>query len=264
LNRYKLFFIFSILLAYPIVGCMNKRAKAREDWIRRYEQYIKTHDSISKRFAEIKDSAKKDLLPLFFDSAGRTIPLYRGIDMMYSDSFRYDFLELGRKVVMYPLSAETIKKSRLIRPWKSPSFPIGSKFSLKQLVDIHGNKFNGQTIGQNVLVINFWFIGCMPCRKEIPALNNLVHQYKNNHNLIFLAIAPDSKENLVETLSKFDFDYKIIPDADAYIRQLKIKGFPTHLVVGKNGNVAFSCMEGGDRAVYWIKKTIDSCLAANY
>ncbi len=86
-----------------------------------------------------------------------------------------------------------------------------------------------------ITIINFWFIACPPCIKEIPLLNQFVDKYKNNPNIRFLAITFNNKEELKFFRDKFQFDYEIIPYGRDIIDQFQIKGYPNHLLVNPDG-----------------------------
>ncbi len=45
------------------------------------------------------------------------------------------------------------------------------------------------------MVLNFWFIGCAPCRVEMPGLNQLVSEFKGK-DVVFIAFATDAAEDL--------------------------------------------------------------------
>lgn len=92
---------------------------------------------------------------------------------------------------------------------------------------------SGELIGK-VVVINFWFTACKPCILEIPHLNKLVTENKNNP-VVFIAPAPEDETRINRFLKKYSFDYHIIPSSLDYITSLHVENFPTHLVVDQKG-----------------------------
>lgn len=102
--------------------------------------------------------------------------------------------------------------------------------------DISGNKLKKKDLVGKVIVINFWFTSCQPCISEMPLLNNLVAAYKDT-NVVFIAPAISSKESIERFLTKYKFDYQIVPDQDAYAGRLRVENFPTHIIVDKKGIV---------------------------
>jgi peroxiredoxin len=112
--------------------------------------------------------------------------------------------------------------------------------------DLDGNvhdlsKYRGKTV-----VLNFWYIGCAPCRKEIPDLNNLIDEYKDK-DVVFIALATDSKKKLKSFLKRKPFNYNIVASARDVASDYSVLGYPTNIVIDKNGRIAFSKMGyGGD------------------
>lgn len=94
--------------------------------------------------------------------------------------------------------------------------------------------WNSAKLKGKVIVINFWFTACKPCILEMPHLNKLVEENKNNP-VVFIAPAPEDKARIKKFLAKYSFDYYIIPSSLEYITSLKVENFPTHLIIDKAG-----------------------------
>lgn len=104
--------------------------------------------------------------------------------------------------------------------------------------DLDDKKYDNNTIKNKFIVVKYWFIGCKPCIEEMPNLNNLVKQYENRKDIVFLSFALDGAEKLKSFLNKTQFDYSIIPDSKNYVMDtLKINVFPTHMILNKDGFV---------------------------
>jgi len=107
--------------------------------------------------------------------------------------------------------------------------------------DILGNTYTPEDIKGKVVVINFWFMSCAPCIEEMPELNKLVEEYKNNNDVLFLALTLDEKGSMLNKFLETNvFNYNIVPDSKDYImKKLQVPAFPTHIVLNKNSNVMF-------------------------
>jgi thiol-disulfide isomerase/thioredoxin len=58
-------------------------------------------------------------------------------------------------------------------------------------------------------IINFWATWCAPCRREIPLLNTLRHDY-GGQRLQVVGIAVDFKEAVAEFVKKTQLDYPLL------------------------------------------------------
>lgn len=95
-----------------------------------------------------------------------------------------------------------------------------------------------------IVVLNFWFIACPPCRAEMPGLKQLADTYDEREDVVLLALATDGKEALDKFLQKKEIGFTVIPDARDLSDTYRITGYPTTLVLDKEGKV-FSVHIGG-------------------
>ena len=96
-----------------------------------------------------------------------------------------------------------------------------------------------------MVVLNFWFIGCAPCRAEIPGLNKLVDEF-DQRDVVFIAFAMDNEAPLRSFLEESPFKYKIIPAAHETIRRFNVSAYPTHIIIDQNGNIDTVRLGGGE------------------
>jgi thiol-disulfide isomerase/thioredoxin len=156
------------------------------------------------------------------------------------------------------------KKTQMLtmsKPRSANSFKEGEKFKGEKFTDINGIKYDLKTLSNKIYVINFWFINCPPCRQEMPELNKVVEQYKENKDVVFIAIALDTKYNIKQFLKTTPFNYNIVDDGKYYSDKYNVDGFPTHVIVGKDGLIKFSTIGLASNTVYWVEKTIKEQVA---
>ena len=166
--------------------------------------------------------------------------------------------------VVYELTAEHAKAilEKMAKPRQSESFVAGEKFQGFRTSDINGNKFDLRNTVGKVIVLNFWFINCPPCKTEIPDLNKLTETYKDK-DVIFLAVALDPKYDLKDFLKTNPFSYNIIDSGRFIADKYGVKGYPTHVVIDKTGIIKFSTLGLAPNTIAWIQKSIDESLAVN-
>jgi len=71
----------------------------------------------------------------------------------------------------------------------SNSFTSLTSFSFR---DVKGNIVTTADLKGKVVFINFWATWCPPCRAEMPALNNLYNQLKDDDLFVFLFLNEDN------------------------------------------------------------------------
>ncbi|NLR78410.1 TlpA family protein disulfide reductase [Chitinophaga eiseniae] len=124
--------------------------------------------------------------------------------------------------------------------------------------DMNGNNVELAAFeGEKVVVLNFWFIQCKPCVAEMPELNKLAEQYKNNKNVEFISICLNKKEEVAKFFESTEFKYRCIPDAQLIAGKYAVTAFPTHIVIDKKGQVVLRQTSYSDDLVANIKAEID-------
>lgn len=143
------------------------------------------------------------------------------------------------------------------KPAETTAFKTGKKFDGFSANDMNGKLVDTKQLKGKVLVINFWFTTCPPCKAERPYLNQIVNDYKSDSNVVFIAIALDQKEQLEPYLTDHEFKYNIIPAGKKIADSYDIQGYPTQVIVDKEGKVAFHTVSYYSVTDYWMRKTID-------
>jgi thiol-disulfide isomerase/thioredoxin len=198
------------------------------------------------------------------DSTGYQYPYVIWSKLFQSGNYHIKLKNGGAEpeFLIYELS-ETEKVRRmetLPKPKETAFFRTGSKLKNFKFADIKGNKFNLADLAGKVVVLNFWFINCAPCRMEMPDLNKMVLSYKNNPDVVFLAIALDEKYDIEKFLKISPFIYNITDRGKWLADKYGVKSFPTHLVLDKTGTVLFHTTGLTMNTIYWVNKSVSSAL----
>ena len=105
---------------------------------------------------------------------------------------------------------------------------------------INLNDYRGSTV-----IVNFWAIWCMPCRREMPILQDISHELKDR-GLVVIGINsglekdPDNEE-IVEFLNYLNIDYPVgYGDSESKIEQdYSIVGLPSTFIIDREGNIRY-------------------------
>ena len=129
------------------------------------------------------------------------------------------------------------------------------------VTSLDGEDLNSRSLRGKVAVLNFWFIGCAPCRIEIPSLNKLVDEFDQD-DVVFIAFARDGEAPLRSFLKELPFKYKIIPAAADVISKFNVSTYPTHIVIDQKGNIDTVLFGGGENRHEDLQPLIERLLQA--
>ena len=102
--------------------------------------------------------------------------------------------------------------------------------------DLNGKVYSPANTKGKIVLLKCWFIGCVPCVEEMPALNEMVKKYKDRKDILFISLASDSKKELQQFLTKITFDYATVPNQGTYMNdKLNVSAYPTHFLINKEG-----------------------------
>lgn len=121
------------------------------------------------------------------------------------------------------------------------SLSVGQKIKSFDFVDLDGNHFHSDSLKGKVIVLNFWFKNCGPCKAEIPYLNGLVNYYKNNNNIVFIAGSLDDSIACGIFLQRMNYLYHIVPSVRDWTQKYDIYSFPTHIIIDTKGVIKMYC-----------------------
>ncbi|MCG2616662.1 TlpA family protein disulfide reductase [Terrimonas sp. NA20] len=160
--------------------------------------------------------------------------------------------------IIYALSEEEIRhrQDNLPRPFESGFFITGRKPASFVAKDLEGNKYKLKDLIGKVVILNFWFVNCGPCRTEIPELNKLVEEYKDSSNVVFLAVALDEEKEVKRFVEKIPFNYQMITNGRYITAEYGITVYPTHAVIDKEGKVLFHTSGLSRSTIPWLRKMI--------
>lgn len=146
-------------------------------------------------------------------------------------------------------------------PMPSPFFKNDAQLSNFTASDLNGHVYKLNELEGKVVVLNFWFVACAPCVKEIPELNTMVEKYRKRDDIVFLAIALDNKDEIEKMISKTPFSYHILPNGKEITKNIyKVAMFPTHVVLNKSGKVSYHTSGYHPSTVQTIEKSIEQLL----
>ncbi|MHB8854199.1 MAG: TlpA family protein disulfide reductase [Ignavibacteriaceae bacterium] len=117
----------------------------------------------------------------------------------------------------------------------------GDKAPNFYLPDQNNHYINLTDYKGKVILLNFWFPGCLPCLKEIPYERKLAEEFKNKDFCLINICMETQKESWIKSLSQLNVEginlFAMGNWENNLINSYFINGFPHYALIDKNGNV---------------------------
>jgi len=112
-----------------------------------------------------------------------------------------------------------------------------------------------------VVFINFWATWCPPCVEEMPSIQTLYNQFKDNKNIVFIMVDVDNNlERAIKFMEKRNFDLPVyVPNSEIPSEYLQ-GAIPTTVILDKQGNIDVRLEGGRDYASPGMTKALHSLL----
>jgi peroxiredoxin len=113
-----------------------------------------------------------------------------------------------------------------------------------ELKDIYNRKVDSDDIyGNGVVVVEFWSTTCSACKDELPHLNDLYLEYRED-GLIAIAISVDSarlEKDVKPFIQGRGYKFKVLldPDKDAY-RAFHVASIPMTFIIDEEGKLVYT------------------------
>ncbi|MBV9988038.1 MAG: TlpA family protein disulfide reductase [Chitinophagaceae bacterium] len=196
------------------------------------------------------------------DSTGKQYAVEVWQKLVFSGRYSLQINNDMKTALLVKLSEEeaTRRLLKAPKPRESIFFTTGESIAPFAEKDINGTQFDLKALTGKVVVLNFWFINCGPCRMEIPELNEIAEAYKDNKDVVFLAVALDQRYEIQDFLKKIPFSYNIIGNGGSIAGKYGVNSYPTHAVVNRQGKILFHTTGYAMNTVAWVKRSIQAAL----
>ena len=118
------------------------------------------------------------------------------------------------------------------------------------LNDLSGKPVTLSSLKGKIVVVDFWATWCGPCKASFPYLQKVHEKYRNNENVVFLAVdtwehekdIPATVENAKKFMAEHKYTFPVVFDVltgKKVAEKYEVEGIPTKFIIDKKGNVAF-------------------------
>jgi thiol-disulfide isomerase/thioredoxin len=130
-----------------------------------------------------------------------------------------------------------------LKPYRGDPVPLAL-----DLYMVNGDHVIRRDYAGKVTVVNFWASWCPPCVEEIPSLNNLREQMRDEaFELISVNYAED-EQVIQQFLQNVNVDFPVLLDTDGRVSSdWNVIAYPSTFVIGPDGKIHY----GVNAAIHW-------------
>ncbi len=128
----------------------------------------------------------------------------------------------------------------------APAGMIGLTAPDFTLTDMQGQQVSLSQFRGKIVILNFWATWCPPCVEEMPSMEQLYREFKDQ-DLVVLAVNVESsgQEAVSEFLAKKSYSFKILLDPDAETQNTYgVFRLPESFLIDRNGVVVEKVIGG--------------------
>ena len=112
---------------------------------------------------------------------------------------------------------------------------IAPDFTLQNL---DGDKVSLSDYKGKKVFLNFWATWCPPCKAEMPDMQEVYEETKNNDIVILAVNIGDSQKDVKQFIDERGFEFPVLLDLDQQVAKVyDITAIPTSYFIDKNGAI---------------------------
>lgn len=143
---------------------------------------------------------------------------------------------LSKRFILLMLVLFSVTSAHALRAMEAPGDLAGIQFK-----DASGKVIDLGDLRGKVVFLNFWATWCPPCRAEMPSINKLYEQFKDNKDVVFLFIDADGDlDKAQKYMDKKAYKLPVYKVASAIPSKLFRGALPTTIVFDKDGRVSYN------------------------
>ena len=118
---------------------------------------------------------------------------------------------------------------------KKPVINVGDKFPEFSATDIDGRTWTSADVKGKIMVLNLWYTGCGPCRREMPELSGWKDEMPD---VMFFSSTYEAPEVARQVLDKTKLNWIPLVNDTQFKEYIGNNGYPLTIVIDKSGHIA--------------------------
>lgn len=113
-----------------------------------------------------------------------------------------------------------------------------------RLRDMQGNSVDFNAFQGKKILVNFWATWCPPCIAEMPSMQALYNDYKDE--VVFLFVTNDDNNTVSGFLQKNNYQLPVYTTVTAPVQELESSSLPTTCIIDEEGSIVIRKVGSAD------------------
>ncbi len=151
------------------------------------------------------------------------------------------------------------------RTERLPMISAGEKAADFKLADLAGKVVSLSSLRGKVVFLNVWATWCAPCRQEMPSMETLYDEFKNNKDFVIVAVSQDTKgkEAVLPYVEKNGYHFEVLLDPQNTVGEAyNVSGVPETFIIDRTGRIVAHHMGAFDWSRPDVKEALQELLDA--
>jgi peroxiredoxin len=144
-----------------------------------------------------------------------------------------------------------------------PPVATGDRAADFSLESLNGRKVSLSNLRGKVVFLNIWATWCPPCREEMPSMETLYDEFKNNKDFVMLAVSQDTESagKVATFVRKNGYHFTILLDPDNKVGEAyDVSGVPETFIIDRKGRIVAHHMGAFDWSRPDVKEALQELL----
>lgn len=152
-------------------------------------------------------------------------------------SFKYDTTGISKHEEIRGRISKSQLNPKVIRDAIDQYFFVDSNFQSFPIIS-DGKQITIATDTSKFILLDFWYISCLPCIESIPQLNELVTRFPNRLK-VYSINGIDKEKDIRKFASKQHLLTEYVRIEREILKKMHIKAFPTFVLIAPNNKIVY-------------------------